>query len=569
MATRTESEFINLPFHEKLDFLYGLPARRKLDLILSAPEAERLVQSFTPESLFYTLKEIGSADAGDLLSMAIPEQVKGLVDLDCWDKDRPNLARMREWIEAMAEGGRKRIADALVNLDLELVTLFIRQFIKVHRLDETEAALDLASSSVVQFDEHYVIEFTGADSLAQLVQEFLEEVFERDYNYYASLLEEIYCGVDAELEEQAFALRRARLSDRGFPDYFDAQNVFTYLDPHRFREIRTQHVAPNRDDLPIGGDQSSIDVALTAPGGDDSLFNAALMAGFAMQGKRQLRSEMAMVTNQVLVARSIDFGDPEAVRTAVEMTHHYLNLGLENLAGGDLHTAIDDLRDTHLKLLFRLGISLTIDLRTRAQESLKRLGLSAERSTELPYLDSPYAEGLAGFLQRLPRFHAALDRGGSVELRDFSSMRDLHLGYALLDQIDAVPGVFRGLLGLEVAAPAFRAAVAGRDIKLSQILLTALVNLALDRRLTPAPIAASRLGAVRALLTESVPARLGDGFRDLVARTLEARLAPEMRRHGADFVNSCLNVFEEEYAELEAGRPIDPRFVRSLLLRQD
>ncbi len=95
MATRTESEFINLPFQEKLDFLYGLPARRKRDLILSAPEAERLVQSFTPESLFYTLKEIGSADAGDLLSMAIPEQVKGLVDLDCWDKDRPNLARMR------------------------------------------------------------------------------------------------------------------------------------------------------------------------------------------------------------------------------------------------------------------------------------------------------------------------------------------------------------------------------------------------------------------------------------------------------------------------------------------
>ena len=91
MSVRGESEFLNLPFKEKLEFLYGLPARQKRDLILSAPEAERLVQSFSPETLFYTLKEIGIADAGDLLSLALPEQVRSLFDLDCWDKDRPNL----------------------------------------------------------------------------------------------------------------------------------------------------------------------------------------------------------------------------------------------------------------------------------------------------------------------------------------------------------------------------------------------------------------------------------------------------------------------------------------------
>jgi len=47
MPVRGESEFLNLPFQEKLDFLYGLPARQKRDLILSAPEAERrLLSSF-------------------------------------------------------------------------------------------------------------------------------------------------------------------------------------------------------------------------------------------------------------------------------------------------------------------------------------------------------------------------------------------------------------------------------------------------------------------------------------------------------------------------------------------
>src|ERR1700674_1949891 len=76
MPVRGESEFLNLPFQEKLDFLYGLPARQKRDLILSAPEAERLVQSFAPAQLFYTLKEIGVADAGALLSLAVPAQIR-------------------------------------------------------------------------------------------------------------------------------------------------------------------------------------------------------------------------------------------------------------------------------------------------------------------------------------------------------------------------------------------------------------------------------------------------------------------------------------------------------------
>ena len=71
MAIRGEEEFLNLPFQEKLEFLYGLPARQKRDLILSAPEAERLVQSFSPETLFYTVKEIGVSDAGSAIALRV------------------------------------------------------------------------------------------------------------------------------------------------------------------------------------------------------------------------------------------------------------------------------------------------------------------------------------------------------------------------------------------------------------------------------------------------------------------------------------------------------------------
>ena len=570
MAIRGEEEFLNLPFQEKLEFLYGLPARQKRDLILSAPEAERLVQSFSPETLFYTVKEIGVSDAGDLLSMAIPEQIKALFDLDCWRKDRADLGRMREWIEVMAEAGRRHMTDALMELDLEMVTLLLRTYIRVHRLDEAQAALDVLSRQVMQFDEHYVVEFIRHDNILPLVQEFLEEVFERDYDYFASLMEEIYWGVEAELEEAAYQFRRTRLGDQGFPDYFDAQGVFAYLNPRKFAEIRAGYVAPSREDLLSEEAMLAPEMALIEPGGDNSLLNAALTAGFAAPGKRQLRSEMAMVTNEVLVARAIDFGDLDAVRTAVEMTHHYLNLGLEHLAGGDLKTAIESLRDTHLKLLFRLGVSLTIDLRKRAEAIVARLGITrgAAGGREISYLDSPYREALAGFTRTMPQFFAGLDGKGAVTMRDFGQMRDLHVAYAILDQIEATRELFGALLAIDIGAPGFRAEVAGRDLHLSEIFLTALVQKAMGGPLRPEPIDARRLSQVRTILTggSGRPARLSGKFRDLVAETLAAKLDRATLERAGNFVNSCLNMIEEEFSELEPE--IDPRYIRSLLLRR-
>ena len=569
MPDARQEEFLNLPFQEKLEFLYGLPARQKRDLILSAPEAERLVQSFAPETLFYTLKEIGVADAGDLLSLAVPEQIRGLFDLDCWDKDRPNLGRMREWIEALSEAGRIRMADGLMELDLELVSLLLRQYMRVHRLADPQDSPDAPSDRFVQFDENYLIEFIRHDAIRAHILEFLEEIFERDYNYFTGLMDEIYWGVEAELEEQAYQFRSARLADRGFPDYFDAQNVFAYLSPQNFLQIRAQYPPPLRDGL----DQHEVlppGMAPAVPELENSLFNAALTAGFAAQGKRQLRSEMAIVSNQVLVARSVDFGDLEAVRVAVEMTHHYLNLGLEHLAGGDLRTAIEHLRDTHLQHLFRLGVSLTIDLRKRAEAVVTRLGLAADRPREISYLDSPYREAIAGFLQRQPQFFGGLDRKGAVTMRDFRSMRDLHLGYALLEQVDSIPDLFKALLALDIASPAFRAQIAGYDIRLSQIMLTALARYALDGRLAIEPIERARLEQARAaMMTAGTrPARLNERFRERVDEALESRLGEAERRRSADYVNSCLNLLEEDLAELDPATPIDPRFIASLLIRK-
>ena len=81
------------------------------------------------------------------------------------------------------------------------------------------------------------------------------------------------------------------------------------------------------------------------------------------------------------------------------------------------------------------------------------LGLDPARAREIAYLDSPYREALGGFLERRPRFFGGLDGQGSVVMRDFAAMRDLHLSHAALDQIEAMRDLFVSCWDQIVAPP--------------------------------------------------------------------------------------------------------------------
>jgi len=115
---------------------------------------------------------------------------------------------------------------------------------------------------------------------------------------------------------------------------------------------------------------------------------------------------------------------------------------------------------------------------------------------------------------RQPRFYAALDQGGSIAMRDFRAMRDLHVGYAMVDQIEAMIELFD-----RCSMPISRRPLSARvwpaiEIRLSQIVLTALAREALDQRIRSRSIEASRLSELhRKIMTPGGrPAKLSNGF---------------------------------------------------------
>lgn len=546
--------FNRLPFREQIDALYGISARDRRDLILSAPNAQRLVRSFAAEGLYHTLKEIGLEDAADLVSLASGEQVCALVDLDCWKKDRLDVRTLLDWLEVIVEGGGRSIGEFLNSVDRDLLVLFLKRFIRVLRRDDPEEPEeDVEGPEVFELDEHYRIVFHAWDARAPLVRSLIESLHERDYSYFVTVMEEIWWGVDSELEEAAFHVRNARLQDRGFPDYYEAQGIY--------RPLSAKDLPPRS--APLGGaviaDSDALPqdrtLALAADGA--SFLSQVLNTAFAGEAASELRHELAFLVNRVLVAEGVDFADRDGVAETIRLAHHTVNLALESLSGSDVAEARRILERHYVQHLFRVGWNVLCELRKAAKRTVDALGI-ASPGGEIGFLDTPYREALSGFLRMKPRFYEGIERAGEIRYRPFASPGDVERARTVLADVDSLTEFCPRLVGQSPSELAALRPSNADDFRISAVLLTAFAHFALGRTPTIEPIAEEELPALRAATGGCAGSRLRDTVRDRF-------FAAHPGHRG--FLEFSLRRFEEEFLAVSPDRPIDPRFVTCLMIR--
>jgi hypothetical protein len=91
----------------------------------------------------------------------------------------------------------------------------------------------------------------------------------------------------------------------------------------------------------------------------------------------------------------------------------------------------------------------------------------------------------------------------------------------------------------------------------------------LNRGLVLAPLDEARLNQARAaIMTAGRPAELNEAFHEAVDAIIERTLDEPMRKRATPYIDSCLRMLEEEFSELDPTEPIDPRFIRSFLIRR-
>lgn len=570
-----ERRFNSLPLIEKMGMVLSVRGKDRERLILLSKEPQRLVERMPEEEFYYTVKEIGERDAITLLSLASTKQIAFVLDVETWRRDRLKHRDFLKWIELILDCGEEKALEVLQALDEELLVVFLQRHLRVFKPDAEVEAVEI-DQDFFTLDNQYFIKFRFKYSEQPLMR-LLDLLFRSDHNLYLRLMEGVIWEVPAEVEELAFRWRQGRLADRGFPELEEAMEIYSYVDPEMVRiEQGIKELYGPDDEMKRWGEVDSSFYLMPLP---SNSFLREVLSMASEEGLDWLKGELVYLCNRAMVADGIDPSDVEAVKELLGRVYDYLNLGLSHLAKGDPKEGLRGVRRLYLKEIFQVGFSLTLRLRRRAERILRSSPWFPEGKEDLHLLDSPHREVMEGLLLKKPLLYEGLLDPSSSRYRTFRNLEELARAEEVLQEVMVLSKLHSDLYGFrpeELRAMDLEGCHPERfkEVTFKTITITSLARWSTGGTLRFEALSPEELKAFlqRALKTEGqrLKPELKEGFRQEVEALFEDLLAPLSeadRNRAKGFLEEILRDLVAEFGHLDLSRPLDPRFLRWVLVR--
>ncbi|HMK53039.1 MAG TPA: DUF6178 family protein, partial [Thermodesulfobacteriota bacterium] len=227
--TEVQKIFNSLPIKNQLDIVLRAHGKDRLHYLFLSEHPEQLVQQLPELEVFLTVKEVGEKDSVDLLSLTTAEQFQYILDLDLWKRDQLEPEKVLQWMEILIESGDKKATQFIQSTDPELIVLLLKRFLRVLTL-EGEPVEVRDRLPLFTLDQHYFIDFKGKGA-REILQPFLEICYRVDEKGYRRLMDFLIVELESELEETGYRLRNGRLADYGFPDFEEALEIYSFVNP--------------------------------------------------------------------------------------------------------------------------------------------------------------------------------------------------------------------------------------------------------------------------------------------------------------------------------------------------
>lgn len=526
---------------------------RRMDALLDSADPAEAVAALSLPELYFLLKEVGLGEAGDLVALATPEQIRGCLDMEIWDRDRVQLEAAAPWLQALVDAGFEKLTQVWQRLDPELAALVLARSTRVydHNLGE-EAPEDEERPMFSTPDSFFTIVITAErEDDARLVHAIIDDLYRGDMVLARHTIMAARSELPSELEEMSFRWRSGRMADLGYVDFHEALEVFRPLDPESIAvgEETADPAARAADGEGAGG---GLPAPVIEPMSGTFLGRALEQVSDAAEAER-LEAALLHLVNRVLAASRVSPGDERAVRAGSQRAAATVSLGLEHLCAGVLDRAAAALATVSLVRLHRLGHSLTLRL-ARMAHLLAPRALTAGEPTQAV---------LEALLAARPLFPEALDEPAGAGARPFRSVADLRRAAEHLTEL-AGRIALADALGVDLVA--MGQAPEPRP-EIDDHARTALVRLLAGGELDAAPLGPAELEAMVARL--SAEGRLDAGERARAVRAV-AELAAQ-HRIGlaapilARLVASWLDRIEEELGGFAGRSPIDASHVGGVI----
>jgi hypothetical protein len=415
--------FDSLPLARRLEIFKELSAEAREELVRLVTNPGEMIRRIAAEEMYLTIKELGEQNAPALISLTTGKQLLYVLDIELWKRDMFNAEAAARWLETLAGLGEEKILQFVQVADPELVLSAIRPFVKVSLRDPDQDLLE-QQDSLPQFtlDDMFFVEFL-VPHLEETLRSILDLVFRWNSHFYFGLMEHLSSGASLEDEEMALKWRKARLADKGFPEFDEALQIYNYL---RRESLSGPTAEPLEEFVgPAGEPRSTLAYPLKVVQ-SESLFKQCLNELTSPGERDRVAQQLAHTANKVIIADGRDPGSREDLYGSLRKVGGYINIALEDLCGADVEEATAIVRANHMEFLFRRGFSLILDLRKEAQKLIRGYEGGVEN------LGHPLAGIVDGLLQKRPLYAGQfVDNDKS---RDFEHLAEIEHIRRMLDQ---------------------------------------------------------------------------------------------------------------------------------------
>lgn len=550
--------------------------RREAYALLERQDADQAIKSLTELELYYAVKALGVDDAAPFLAVIEPPQIRALIDLDVWHRDRADLDDLLLWLVAFRESSPERLKDAIGAVDKELLALLLRRRLLISRVgrEDTDpdppewvsAPPDEILPLVETPDRRFVIAARAFDEQDE-IEGRKRPIDEEDRKAILELVELLYRDPEPEviagamrtamddlssdLEETALHFRQARLEDLGFPPLDRAMDVYARVDPEATLESRAPHPTPSELRLP------SIHASRLSEG----LLRQALRALGDAQLVRAIEAELVPLSNSVLVADLVEPGDLDRLSATLDRVRANIELALAWGGQGDpINIAVERIERLPLRILFAAGYSITLRLSTRARALLHHPAFQ-RIDQPLALLEEADRALLQALTQRRPLYSTVLDAERPPNQRPISTPADVARIEEALGELEGLLAAAAAWSVLETNAglPPVGIDPPQPERSLDLLMTTLAANAVLEG--TPALVPLGRTALAR-LATQAEGGRLPGAA---VARALDQIAERSLSPAGRARLSRALKDLAETLAPLAGRRDVDPRFVGGVL----
>lgn len=540
--------------------LMRIPAKRRFELILESPDAERTMAALDVNDFFHFLQDIGPDDSLPMLALASVEQINHLFDIDWWRKDSLEPAKALTWLDRLNRASERKLVEWLYNADFDLLVALFKQWISVdvvpEDIDLVEARDQLPPKTL---DDHFFWE-SRYPQYEDLINGLLSIMFEINYGFFKELMNSILYAVTVEAEEQAYHFHRARLSEHSVPELEEALEIYRAIRPNEFTLKRVIGTGGEGDRPP------SFALALVQEG---DLLGRVLRQVQDFDLADTLQLELASLSNKVVVADQVSPDNAEALRGAVEKALAYTNLGLEIRSEGIVEKAAEVIRNTFLEHLFRLAQAEVAQVRGRLQKVV-RTGWLARSPSGIKILDGEWFDAAEELLRKTPRI-LKLPTGeptpGAIPRFDyFKTPQDIGRGKYIVDVITGAGGIYSALgkdpRDLEPLLWPEALVQSLEDITLGVMVFTAAANLLTKGNWTVDPLPA---GSWPDDFSKLQPAELDRVVMDWVYK----QISEQGERNLAEaYLAPILRDYDFEMRSFSSANPPEPQMVKFFLFRE-